>query len=187
MAKVFNNIFVRGLKGAVGEQFVIRRTRSGKTIIANMPSFDENREYTETQKEHQEAFREATVYAKKAKTQEVYINKAKGTGATAYNMAVADWFNVPEVVDVDISDWTGQAGETIRVKAKDDTAVIAVHLIFRNSDIIVEEGDAVPSEIDGLLWTYTTQTAMPEISPLFLAATAHDLPGNVGAETKQLR
>ena len=32
MAEVYNNIFVRGLTGAVDDQFVIRRTRSGKTI-----------------------------------------------------------------------------------------------------------------------------------------------------------
>jgi hypothetical protein len=49
MARVHNNIFVRGLSGAVGDQFVIRRTRSGKTIIANKPTFDENREFTESQ------------------------------------------------------------------------------------------------------------------------------------------
>ena len=187
MAKVANNIFVRGLTGTIGDQFVIRKTRSGKTIVANIPSFDENREFTETQKEHQEAFRQATTYAKFAKNEEVYINKAKGTGATAYNMAVADWFLVPQVLDIDISDWTGQAGEIIRVKAKDDTKVTSVHLIFRNSDIIVEEGDAVQSETDGLLWTYTTQTVVPNVSPLFLAATAKDLPGNIGADTKQLR
>jgi len=60
MAEVFNNIFVRGLTGAVGDQFVIRRTRSGKTIIANKPRFDENREFTPAQKAHQNAFREAT-------------------------------------------------------------------------------------------------------------------------------
>jgi hypothetical protein len=187
MAKVANNIFVRGLTGTVGDQFVIRKTRSGKTIVANIPSFDENREFTETQKNHQEAFRQATTYAKSAKNQEVYINKAKGTGATAYNMAVADWFIVPQVLDIDISKWNGQIGETIYVRAKDDTKVTSVHLFFRNGETIFEEGDAVQSDTDGLLWTYTTQTVVPDTAPIFLAVTARDLPGNIGAQTEQLR
>lgn len=187
MAKVANNIFVRGLKGTIGDQFVIRTTRSGKTIIANVPTFNENREYTETQKEHHEAFRQATTYAKFAKNEEVYINKAKGTGATAYNMAVADWFGVPQVLDIDLSKWTGQAGETILIKAIDDTKVMSVHVFLRDGETIMEEGDAIRSDIDGLLWIYTTQTVIPNTSPIFLAATAHDLPGNIGAETKQLR
>ena len=95
MAKVRNNIFVRGLSGAIGDQFVIRTTRSGKTIIANKPRFDDQREFTEKQKTHQDAFREATTYARFAKTQALYIEMAKGSGSTAYNIAISDWFGAP--------------------------------------------------------------------------------------------
>jgi hypothetical protein len=95
MARIFNNIFVRGLTGSVGEQFIIRRTRYGQTIIANKPMFDENREFSETQLTHQEAFREATRYAKFAKDHPVYVARAQGTGASSYNVAVADWFGAP--------------------------------------------------------------------------------------------
>ena len=92
MAKIHNNIFVRGLTGSVGDQFVIRQTRSGRTIIANKPMFDTNREFTEPQKAQQEAFRQATTYAKFARNHLVYVEKAKGTDVTPYNLAVADWF-----------------------------------------------------------------------------------------------
>jgi hypothetical protein len=71
MAKVRNNIFVRGLSGAVGDQFVIKTTRSGKTIIANMPTFGEDRIFSEAQTSHQSAFREASAYARSSKTQPV--------------------------------------------------------------------------------------------------------------------
>src|SRR5215212_2937298 len=89
LARIFNNIFVRGLTGSVGDQFVIRKTRYGQTIIANKPMFDENREFTDPQKAQQEAFRQATNYAKFAKNQPVYVNLAKGTNVTGYNIAVA--------------------------------------------------------------------------------------------------
>ena len=179
MAKVHNNIFVRGLRGSVGDQFVIRKTRSGKTIIANKPEFDEAREFTETQKQHQEAFRQATNYAKFAKTQPVYVQLAQGKGATPYNIAVADWFGAPEVLEIDASGWTGQAGQTIRVKAIDNVMVASVRVKIDDAHgTTFEEGEAVRSALDGLWWEYTTTTPVPLQPAPRVIATAHDLPGN---------
>jgi len=189
MAKVYNNIFVRGLTGTVGDQFVIRKARSGRTVIANKPMFDENREFTEPQKAQQEAFRQATTYAKFAKNQPVYISKAKETNSTAYNIAVADWFGQPQVLDLDISGWTGQIGQEIRVKAKDNVKVASVHVMIRASNssaTALEEGKAVQSETDGLLWTYTTTTLVPMTPGTRLDVTAKDLPGNIGGNALEL-
>jgi hypothetical protein len=186
MAKVHNNIFVRGLTGTVGDQFVIRRTRSGKTIIANIPTFDEDREFTETQKTHHKAFREATTYARTAKVNAVYVNKAKGTGLTAYNLAVADWFGKPEVLEIDLSEWTGEAGQTIYVKAQDDTLVARVSLEIDNGNgTTYEDGIAMQSGDNGLWWQYTTKSAVSMASAPRIVATARDLPGNTAELTWQ--
>jgi hypothetical protein len=45
MAKVNNNIFVRGLSGSLSDQFVIRKGRGGETIVSNMPSTSEGRQH----------------------------------------------------------------------------------------------------------------------------------------------
>ena len=58
----------------------------------------------------------ATTYAKSAKNQPAYVNLAKGTNATAYNIAAPDWFGEPQVLDIDITGWTGGIGQEIRVK-----------------------------------------------------------------------
>ena len=188
MSKVDDNLVTEGLRGKLGKRLVFRRSRGGtKTILAVSPKPNENREYSDAELEHQEAFRKALVWARANKDKPIYKQRAKGTEQTPCNLAMRDWFRVPEVLDIDTSEWTGQAGETILVMATDDTKVTSVHLIFRNSDTVVEEGDAVPSDVDGLLWIYTTQTAVPDVSPLFLAAVAKDIPGNIGAQTKQLR
>ena len=189
MAKIHNNIFVRGLTGSVGEQFVIRQTRGGQTIIANKPTFNVNREFTDPQKAHHEAFRQATTYAKFAKNQPVYIDKAKGTRASAYNVAVADWFGQPVVLDIDISGWTGQIGQTINVKAQDDMKVTSVQVMIRESNgtaTALEQGEAVQSEIDGLMWAYTTTTLVPMTPGTRLDASARDLPGNIGGSPLEL-
>ena len=186
MAQVHNNIFVRGLTGAVGDQFIIRKTRSGKTIIANKPMFDENRAFSHAQLAQQEAFRQATVYAKKAKTQPVYVEKAKANNSTSYNMAVADWFGKPQVLSVNAQGYTGKSGQTIHVKAEDDTQVTHVRVVIHDNGTILEEGEAVQSETDGLLWTYTTTSIVPMSPALILDANAYDLAGNFGATSISL-
>ena len=181
MAEAFNNLFVRGLTGAVGDQFVIRRTRSGKTIIANKPRFDKNREFSPSQKAHQNAFRQAARYAKAARTLPLYIERAKAANSTSYNMAVADWFGKPEILALDASGWTGAIGQTIRIKAQDDTKVTRVTVVIHNNGAILEQGEAVPSGTDGSLWTYVTTTQVTPAQGILLDANAYDLPGNFGS------
>ena len=177
MAKTNNNIFVRGLSGTVGDQFVIRRARNGKTIVSNVPQFSENREFTEQQKEHQEAFRNATTYAKSAKNQPIYQEQAKLTRKSAYNVAVKDWFGKPVVLEIDTSEWTGKVGETIHVRAQDNIKVAGVNLKIDNGNgTTFEQGMAVQGE--GLWWRYTTQTAVSLASAPRIVATARDLPGH---------
>lgn len=180
MAKVHNNIFVRGLTGSVGDQFVIRKTRKGHTIIANKPTFDENRVFSVAQMAQQEAFRQASVYAKTAMSQSIYQEKAAQQDMSAYNAAMADWFGQPKVLDIDISNWTGEIGQTIGVKAKDDTKVISVQVSIQSPDgsTTLEEGQAVLSGTDGLLWAYTTTSGVSIQPGTRVVATAKDLPGN---------
>jgi hypothetical protein len=186
MAKVHNNIFVRGLTGSVGDQFVIRKTRAGKTIVANKPEFDENREFSEAQIAQQDAFKKATGYAKGAKTQPMYVELAKGTDASAYNLAMKDWFTQPEILEVNTGGWTGGVGHTIRIRAQEEVQVSSVRVTIHQDGNVLEAGEAAPSETDGLLWEYVTTTNLTGTPNLQLDATAFDLPGNVGAATVSL-
>jgi hypothetical protein len=177
MAKVRNNIFVRGLSGAIGDQFVIKTTRSGKTIIANMPTFDEDRVFSEAQMSHQSAFREASAYARSAKTQPVYVERANVTNSIPYNVAISDWFGKPQVLEIDIKGWTGEAGQPIRVRAQDNVHVAGVQVAIEDQDGGgFEEGEAVQAE--GLWWTYLTTSAVPQAALQRVIAVARDLPGN---------
>ncbi len=182
MAKVRNNIMVRGLSGAVGEQFVIRKDKAGRTIVGNMPEFDEKRQFTEAQVAHQEDFREAAAYGKGAKGQEVYAAKAEGTPMTPYNVALADWFHEPEIKQIELSGWNGQAGQVIRIEAVDDVLVKQVTVVITDeSGTVLEQGAAV-QDADDLWWAYTTtQTASgtPKV-----IASAQDLPGHIAKMTK---
>jgi hypothetical protein len=179
MENIDGNQFTRAWRGAFGRQFVVHKTGSGKSIIAGKPFFDENLTYNENGTMQQASVRAAGTYASLAQTHEIYLHKAQETGTTAYALAVADWFAAPKVLEINVDDWTGNPGETIRVKAKDNVAVAHVTVMIRNGQgKVIEVGEAVQSEEGGAWWNYTTQTTVPLRPFPTLQAIACDLPGN---------
>ncbi len=176
MAKVRNNIFVRGLSGSLGEQFVVKQDKAGRTIVSVAPTFSENRTYSEAQLDWQDKFRDASVYATGAKDNETYVEKAKGTPLTSYNVAMADFFHAPEIKELDASAWHGTAGEVIRILAVDDVKVTQVNVVITDdAGTVIEQGAAVQAE--GAWWNYTT--TVTNASADRIVVTARDLPGNI--------
>ena len=176
MAKVQNNIITEGLSGSLGRQIVFRQGKGGQTIVAVRPSSSADREFSPAELARQEAFRNAIVYAKSAREEAVYITKAQGTPMNPFNAAVADWFNEPQVLEIDDQGWDGGVGHVIRVKAQDDTLVAGVHVAITNGNgTTYEQGQAV--QADGLWWEYTTNVLESAENTPVVSATAKDLPG----------
>ena len=96
-------------------------------------------------------------------------------------MAAADWFKALTVHEIDISGWSGEIGQTIQVKAQDDTYVAKVHVVVRDENGILEEGVAVLG--DGLWWNYTTTTQVTISGQTQILATAQDLARNTAEFT----
>ena len=130
-------------------------------------------------KRHPAAIRAAVLYADFATTQDVYLDLECETGVSAYTFAIADWFGTPKVLQLDFDGWTGEIGQTIRVKARDNIMVAAVTVVIRDPQKnFLEMGEAVRSEAGGPWWNYTTQTRVA-MSPFpTVAAIIQDLPGN---------
>ncbi|MBN1430538.1 MAG: hypothetical protein JXB07_19360 [Anaerolineae bacterium] len=185
MAKVRRNLVVAGLSGALGDQLIVKQYMDGRTIICKRPTFAEDRVFSADQKTHQQAFREASLYAKQAaKAEAIYVEKARGTSKNAYNIALGDWFHPPEIGEIDLSGWSGQVGEPIRVKALDDVMVKRVTLaIVDGQDEPIEQGEA--KQVDELWWVYvTTQEAPRQVRVI---AVAEDLPGNTAVQARDSR
>ncbi len=175
MAKVRNNVIVRGLSGSLGNQVVIKIDKAKRTIVGIKPVFPENREFSPAQLAHQENFREAALYAKDAKQLEVYVKRAEGTPMHSYNIALADYLQPPEIKELDLSAWTGGIGDTIRIQAVDDVEVKLVNVaITDENDAVLEQGPAVKEE--GGWWTY--QTTITAGGNPKVMVTAEDLPGH---------
>ena len=176
MAQVRNNIIIQGLSGSLGSQLVIKQDKAGRTIVAVPPTIDPNRVYTADELVRQEKFRDAAVYAKGAKSQPAYVEKAAGTPLTPYNVAIADWFHAPEINEINIDAWNGGVGQVIRIQAVDDVKVAQVNVVIvDNADAVLEQGAAVQAE--GAWWNYTTTATAAAGAKI--AVMALDLPGNI--------
>ena len=90
MAKVKLNALVESAHGRLGNDLVLKRTRSGATILAKKPEFPKNRKFSLAQREHQRRFKRAVAYAKAAQTNPIYGALAKKRKQPAYNVALAD-------------------------------------------------------------------------------------------------
>lgn len=98
---------------------------------------------------------------------------------TAYNVAIADFFNAPNIQLIDISAYTGAIGSTIKVWVADDFKVASVHLKIGNADSsLVEEGNAV---IGTNGWVYSATVANASLSDDKITVMASDQPANTSS------
>jgi hypothetical protein len=169
MARVHNNIFVRGLSGKLADQFVLRTLRDGRTVVCKIPDFS-NRKLSKEQKEHHKRFKEAAAYARSAsRSLTIYAQLAAGTMKNAYNVALGDWFHPPVIHKME------RRGKVIRVQATDNVMVAGVQvMILDEKGEVVEKGEAVKGKGD---WWGYAPTAEGRV-----VVEARDLPGNMVRE-----
>jgi hypothetical protein len=187
MAKSNNNVVTYGLSGKIGDLLVFRQ-RDGKTIVSKMP--EKSKTVSDKQKAQRKRFQQAVIYGKAAvdapDTGELYKAAAKKQkGKTPINVAVADFFNAPDIEHVDLSGYAGNVGDRIRINASDDFAVKSVHVRIANADgSLVEKGEAAQS--GGNLWIYTATQNNENLNGDKIVISASDLPGNVTEENHEL-
>lgn len=177
MAKVQKNIIIEGISGSLGDQLVIKTGKGGQTIISTTPKFSQNRTFTDAQQAQMAKFREGSAYAKDAaKSEPIYADKATGTAQNAYNVALADFMHPPEILEVDLSGYTGKSGDTIRARVQDDVKVNKVSIVIADAqDQLIEQGAATADT--GLWWKYSVTANAPG-SNVKVIVHAWDLPGH---------
>jgi len=185
MAKIKDNLLVRGASGKVGKQFVYRK-RGDDTFITRMPTTDKNAKPTEQQEKVRDLFAAAAGYATgaitDAKLKAQYQKKAKTkSGRTAYNVAFRDYLKAPVVKSIDTSMYKGSVGTKIVIDARDDFRVVELFISIKTAaGVLVEEGNAILDPVDRNKWIYTATQNNAALTGSIIQATAKDLPGNKG-------
>ena len=185
MSQSTNNIVTEGLSGKVYQ--LVFKQWFGRTIVAKRPR--KFTTVTSNQLNIRENFKKAATYAKAAITDAVlklaYKAKAK-PGQTAYNMAFADFFNLPEIGDIDSSGYNGVVGSKLIAGVKDDFKVVSVKVIIEKSNgTLLEEGDA-SILTDGLHWEYKSTVQNATVAGTKISFIATDMPGHSITKLKTL-
>jgi len=187
MANSSNNIITRGLRGKIGGMLVFKQLE-GKTVVGNVPIHSHSLP-SDNQKKVKLKFQHAVIYALKVINDpdlKAEYYKGRKPRQSAYNIAIADFFNAPKIESIDLTAYTGLAGQVIVVTATDDFKVKEVTVAIYNSDgTLVEKGNAVEST-SNLLWTYTTTAANDHQLGDKIVVQASDIPGNMTESQQDL-
>jgi len=180
MASTENNYVTHGLRGMVGELFVFK-TVNGKTIVAAPPR-KSHHEPTEKQLKQQEIFQEAVIYGKTVlvtpELRAIY-ETAIPEGRPVYQVTLADFLNAPKIKEVDVSNYVGDPGNTIKMHVTDDFMVKSVEVSITNEDgTLVEQGEAI-KQSNGLDWLYTATVKNDSPTGDKIVVRASDIPGNI--------
>ena len=181
MALMENNPRFNRVSGKIGK-YVIRKLKSGKTVLAAAPG-PRRKPATIAQIKFENKFKESTLHAKRAcmdpAIKAMYKAVAK-PGQSAYNVAVADASRPPYITNIDASVSTKGIRKFVKVDARDDFKVVSVKVsIFNGAGELIEEGEAVEDELYRY-WKYKTINHNKIITGSRIVAVAKDIPGNEG-------
>jgi hypothetical protein len=182
MAKTKDNIFTEGLSGTVAGKMTLRQ-RAGETIVSRK-SRGSDAPATEDQLGIQDRFKEAIMYAKMAikdpVTKALYATVAK-PNQSAYNVAFKDAFLEPEIKSIETTQYKGDIGDIIVIRADEFKIVKMQVVITTAAGQLVEQGNAAVRLVAGtakLGWAYTTISDNAELAGTKITVTVYDRPGH---------
>jgi hypothetical protein len=180
MAKADNNVILSHLSGSIGNQITIRQT-GGKTIVSKKQRKSRKRlspMQVQVKVNFKGTSRRAMQLLNDPDLKDFYESVKRG-GQTAYNMAVKDVSNPPEIESINADLYSGKAGEQIIIRAIDVFRVYRVTVtIYSADDVLLEQGNAIIAR-NGKDWSYTTTKANKVLKGAKIAAEAEDVPGNI--------
>jgi hypothetical protein len=149
MAIVKDNILLQLVRGSLGGQITIYE-RNGQIIMAKKRGRSKKKP-TQKQLEARYRMQAAAAYAKeilKDPELKAYYKSKAGPGQNAYNMAIKDAYNSPEVQQIQVED------TTVVVRVKDEFRVAEVDVrVLDAAGVQLERGKAVLGR-NGVDWYY---------------------------------
>ena len=164
--------------------------RMGEMIVSAAPSRSK-KPPTELQKAQWREFCGANLFAKRVQKdvslfqQDSVVATTKGWRSVR-NLAIADYFALPEIWEIDTSLYTGQAGSVITIIVTTLLRTKKVNIMIYSPDgTVLENGDATP-ESDDQTWKYITTSANPSLTSSKIVVMAVSVPGNQSSEQTTL-
>ena len=174
------------VSGEMGD--MVFRVIRGKVVVSRKPDTT-GIVYSESQIAHRQRFKQATVYGKGVMANEevrpLYEAAAKEKNIPVFAITIADFFNAPEIHNVDVTNYHGSAGDKISILASDDFGVASVHVTLKDGmGNPIESGEAIESVQGSGQWIYTVTTTSG--STVTAQVVAMDRPGGTAVKTVNL-
>ena len=180
MARSTNNELLKGLKGQLGKELVIKQY-GDKIVVSSFPNMEDVNP-SPLQRLKRTRFAEAMAYAKQQIANEESYNLYSTLSTSSrrpLNVAMADFLKAPVVKSINVSEYNGVPLGQIQIEATDDFQVerVTVALGFEGKEP-VEVGEAV-LQTDGL-WAYLVKEVHSPTERFIIRVQAYDRPGNIG-------
>lgn len=179
-----NNPITKGLSGRF--QQIVFRQRYGKTIICKRPRKPAT--IDPSQYAIRENFKNACIYAKSAivnpSLKLFYAARAK-LGQSAYNVAVAEFYTLDIIHEIDSSAYNAKEGGAIMVTIAKSFAIASVYVRITGNSSLIEEGPSGRLTA-GLGWVYISNGAKPTIKAKKIQVTVTDMEGRLITKIKTI-
>ena len=179
MAKFKMNKMVESASGKVGNM-VFRQV--GRTTLYTQAPEREHLIASEGQLAQRQRFKRATDFAKSSllnpEVKTMYEKRSEGEDfMNAFSAAIADYLHTPKIDSVDLTAYTGQAGESIKIQVFETTKVVSAKVTIALADnTLVESGEA--TLIDAFNWEYVTTQVNAALAGSKITFTIADSEGN---------
>ena len=188
MARVSFNPAIRQISGRLGD-FVYRCYRDGALVVAKAPLPNHHRRRSAAQLAQQQRFKEGAArrlcILADPETRAAYqvLCAVRGPLARLNTLVIGDSMKPPVIRLLDLSDYHGQVGDTIRVVAEDNVAVARFSLAILDQTTgqlleAAEERLPIDRLAPTLAWSCAATAPAPMDHALEIRVTVYDLAGN---------
>jgi hypothetical protein len=180
MAKMKLNPAVETLTGKLGG--MVHRQLWGRHVVSQPPDFS-NRVLSPKQVAQNNQYKTAAEIWNKfpPEVRAAYNAWGKRLNKPPYALFNRNFSRPPSVEEIDLTQYTGQAGQTIVIRTVDIFEVARVDVTVREAGgNVVERGTAVKNSEKSDYWTYQTTMAVQNPAGLTVEAVAANWPGKEG-------
>jgi len=187
MARIVLNPAIQVISGDVAG-FVYRQQADSSVVLAKQALPDPNWQPSEAQAEQMQKFKEAsaryTRLMEDGNVEQAYQKLLAERGSTGRLRAlvIGDIPRAPKISAVDLSNYHGEIGNTIRVLAEDSVGILRLSMSISDatSGQVVESAEKeMNGQVIGTVeWVYVATAAVEAVHEAQVHITAYDLAGN---------
>jgi hypothetical protein len=179
MTKVRFHGPVAGFSGAMGEMVFADNEAKNRTVAY----MKKHTPPTQAQLDHRARFADCARRAEALLTDPAanafYAAIAKERDTTAQIVAFTDFMVLPSFKALDLSEYRGQVGDKIGIRAVDDIGLASVDVkLVAQDGTLIEQGNATEDGIRTGYWTYTATQPVALGADIFVEVKGVDHAGN---------